>query len=53
MAEIGKDAKELSFLFDWMRIARKSNFNLNQDIKLLFELISVPISEEEMKIMEK
>lgn len=45
MFDHGKDVKELTFLYDWMRLARKPNFNLHQDIKLLFELISIPITE--------
>ena len=40
-----KDIKELTFLYDWMRIARKPAQNLRQDIQLLFQLIGIPITE--------
>ena len=52
MFDRGKDAKDMSFLYDWMKIARKPNFTLHQDLKLIFELIAVPITESEMKIIE-
>ena len=53
MFDRGKDAKDLSFLFDWMRLARKPNFTLHQDLKLIFELIAIPITDSEMKIIER
>lgn len=40
-----RDKRELGFLYDWMRIARKPNQTLRQDLKLLFELISIPVTE--------
>jgi hypothetical protein len=36
-----------------MRLARKPNFNLHQDIKMLFELIAIPITESEMRIIQR
>lgn len=48
-----KDGKELVFLYDWMRIARKPKQSLRQDIKMLFELISIPVSDSEIRIIEK
>ena len=36
-----------------MRIARKPHQTLRQDIKMLFDLISIPISESEIRIIEK
>jgi len=36
-----------------MRIARKPNQSLHQDIKMLFQLIAIPVSESEIKIIEK
>lgn len=48
-----KDGKELVFLYDWMRIARKHKQTLRQDIKMLFELISIPVSDSEIRIIEK
>lgn len=36
-----------------MRIARKPNQTLRQDIKMLFELIAIPVSDNEIKIIEK
>lgn len=53
MIDHSKDGKELTFLYDWMRIARKPNQTLRQDIKMLFELISIPVSESELDIIEK
>ena len=53
MIDHSKDGKELVFLFDWMRIARKPNQSLRQDIKMLFELISIPVSDSEIRIIEK
>ena len=49
----GKDVKELNFLYDWMRIARKPNQSLRQDIKMLFELITIPITDSELNIIER
>jgi len=51
MIDHSKDGKELTFLYDWMRIARKPNQTLRQDIKMLFELISIPVSESELDII--
>jgi hypothetical protein len=53
MIDHSKDGKELVFLYDWMRIARKPNQTLRQDMKMLFELISIPVSESELDIIEK
>ena len=53
MFDRGKDSKDLIFLYDWMRLARKPNFTFHQDLKLLFDLISIPITESEMKIIER
>ena len=53
MIDHSRDGKELVFLFDWMRIARKPNQSLRQDIKMLFELISIPVSDSEIRIIEK
>jgi len=53
MFDRGKDVKELTFLYDWMRLARKPHFNLQQDIKMLFELIAIPITDSEMKIIQR
>jgi Ca2+-binding EF-hand superfamily protein len=53
MIDHSKDGKELTFLYDWMRIARKPHQTLRQDIQLLFELISIPVSESELDIIEK
>ena len=53
MFDRGKDVKDLTFLYDWMRLARKPNFTLHQDLRLLFDLISIPITESEMKIIER
>jgi hypothetical protein len=36
-----------------MRIARKPNQSLHQDIKMLFQLIAIPVSESEIKIIQK
>ena len=51
MIDHSKDGKELVFLYDWMRIARKPNQILRQDMKMLFELISIPVSESELDII--
>jgi hypothetical protein len=53
MIDHSKDGKELVFLFDWMRIARKPNQSLRQDIKMLFQLINIPVSDSEIRIIEK
>lgn len=53
MIDHAKDSKELIFLYDWMRIARKPNQTLRQDIKMLFQLISIPVSDSEIRIVEK
>jgi hypothetical protein len=53
MIDHSKDGKELTFLFDWMRIARKPNQSMRQDIKMLFELIAIPASDSEIRIIEK
>ncbi len=53
MIDHSKDGKELVFLFDWMRIARKPNQSLRQDIKMLFDLIAIPVSDSEIRIIEK
>jgi hypothetical protein len=42
---MSKDQQELVFLYDWMRIARRPNQNLRADIKMLFELICIPITD--------
>lgn len=53
MCDSNRDAKQLAFLYDWMRLARKPNQTLHQDIKLIFELIAIPITESELKIIER
>jgi len=53
MINRSKDGKELAFLYDWMRIARKPNQSMRQDIKMLFELIAIPISDNEIRMIEK
>jgi len=53
MIDHTKDSKELAFLYDWMRIARKPNQTLRQDIRMLFELIAIPVSDSEIRIIEK
>lgn len=51
MCDPVRDVKELTFLYDWMRIARKPNQTFRQDIKLLFELIAIPITESELRVL--
>jgi hypothetical protein len=51
MIDHSKDGKELAFLFDWMKIARKPNQTLRQDIKMLFDLINIPASDSEIHII--
>lgn len=36
-----------------MKIARKPNQGLRQDIKMLFELINIPISDSEIGIIQR
>lgn len=36
-----------------MRIARKPNQSMRQDIKMLFDLIAIPMSDTEIRIIEK
>jgi len=45
MIDHSKDGKELAFLYDWMRIARKPHQTVRQDIRMLFELIAIPVSD--------
>lgn len=45
MIDHSKDGRDLVFLYDWMKIARKPNQSLRQDVRMLFELISIPVSD--------
>lgn len=53
MIDHSKDGRDLVFLYDWMKIARKPNQSLRQDVRMLFELISIPVSDSEIRIIEK
>ena len=48
-----REVQDLAFLHQWMRIARRPKNNLRQDIKLVFELIAVPLSDSELDIMQQ
>lgn len=53
MNDSTRDVRELTFLYDWMRLARKPTYNCRQDLKLMFQLIAIPITESELAILER
>lgn len=44
--KIEKEVKEFQILYSWLQIARKKGQNLAQDVKLIMELIKVPVSPD-------
>lgn len=46
MSNVEKDLKEFKTLYEWLQITRKPNQSLASDIKLIMELIKIPVSND-------
>ena len=48
-----KEVKEFKILYDWLQIARKETQTLRDDIRMVMQLIKVPVSHEEVNFLMK
>lgn len=48
-----KDLREFKILYDWLQLTRKPNQSLRGDLKMMMDLIQIPISIEEVNFMMK
>ena len=46
-----KNSREFKILYDWLQIARKPDQDTEDDIKLLMELIDIPVTPEEIRFL--
>lgn len=50
-SKIEKEVREFKILYHWLQIARKKGQNLAEDVKLIMELIKVPVSIDEVQFL--
>ena len=48
-----KEIKEFKILYDWLQLARKPLQSLRGDLKMIMDLIKIPVSEEEVDFLLK
>ena len=53
MENEAKDSREFKILYDWLQLTRKTNQSLRGDLKLMMDLIQIPISVEEVNFFMK